>query len=159
RKRDTLEQWSARFLEQHGKTLRPASRRQLELVFGRYVLPAWHGRLVDDIRRREVRQLVENIASNHVPMSNRVFAWLSKFFTWLCERDVIEASPAHGVRRPGREMARDRVLGNAEIKNLWLACDAVGGPGGSLVKVMLLLGQRRGEVSGMRRSEIEGDLW
>src|SRR5262249_37530675 len=53
RKRDTLEQWSARFLEQHGKTLRPASRRQLELVFGRYVLPAWHGRLVDDIRRRE----------------------------------------------------------------------------------------------------------
>src|SRR5262249_14224329 len=122
------------------------------------VLPAWHGRLVDDVRRRDLRELVEDIASEHVPMANRTLGWLSKFFNWLCERDVIEASPAHGVKRPGREQARDRVLDDDEIKRLWLACDAVGGVA-SLVKVMLLLGQRRGEIAGMRRSEIEGDLW
>src|SRR5262245_11171109 len=93
RKRDTLEQWSTRFLEQHGKTLRPASRRQLEHVFGRYLLPAWHGRNVGEVRRRDVRELVEDIASKHVAMANRTLGWTSKFFAWLCERDIIEASP------------------------------------------------------------------
>jgi integrase len=159
RKKNTVEQLAARFLEQHGKTLRPASRRQLQHVFRTYVLPAWAGRNITEVRRRDVRELVEGIAGEHVAMANRTLGWVGKFFAWLCERDIIEASPCAGVKRPGREQPRDRVLDPNEIKNLWLACDAVGGPGAALVKAMLLLGQRRNEIAGMRRSEIEGDLW
>jgi integrase len=51
------------------------------------------------------------------------------------------------------------VLGPAEIKSLWHALDTVGGPAAAAIKVMLLTGQRRGEVSGMRWDELDGDVW
>jgi integrase len=158
-RKNTVEQLAARFIDQHGKKLRSASRRQVEHVFARYVLPAWHGRLIDGVHRRDVIALVEDIADKHPVMANRALGWVSKFFNWALERDIVAASPVHGVKRPSAERARDRVLDDDEIKSLWLACDAVGGPGTACLKVMLLLGQRRGEVSAMQRSEINGDLW
>src|SRR5262249_21774406 len=129
RRANTVEQLAARFIDQHGKKLRPTSRRQVEHVFARYVLPAWHGRLIDEIRRRDVIALVEDIAAKHPVMANRTLGWVSKFFNWALERDIVATSPVHGVKRPGKEQARDRVLDGDEIKSLWLACDAVGGPG------------------------------
>jgi len=159
RKRNTVAQLAARFIEQHGKKLRPRSRRQVEHVFARYALPAWHGHLIDEVRRRDVIALVEDIAAKHPVMANRTLGWVSKFFNWALERDIVAASPVHGVKRPGKEQARDRVLDGDEIASLWKACEQVGGPGGVCVQLMLLLGQRRSEVVGIRRSELNGDLW
>jgi integrase len=123
------------------------------------VLPAWRGRIIHDIERRHIRELVENVAVDRPVLANRTLAHLSKFFNWLCERDVIKASPCAGVKPPAKEQARDRVLDDAEVKALWRACDGIGGAAGSAVKLMLLTGQRCGEVVGMRRSEISGDVW
>src|SRR6516162_11602994 len=82
RKRNTVAQLAARFIEQHGKKLRPRSRRQVEHVFARYALPAWHGHLIDEVRRRDVIALVEDIAAKHPVMANRTLGWVSKFFNW-----------------------------------------------------------------------------
>src|SRR5262249_55277634 len=90
---------------------------------------------------------------------NRVLAHLSKFFNWLCERDIIPASPCAGVRRPSQETARDRVLSDDEIVKLWHACETIGGTAGPAIKLLLLTGQRCGEGVGMRRSEINADVW
>lgn len=159
RRSNTVEQLARRFLEQHGKKLRPNSRAQLEHVFSAYVLPAWHGRNVADVRRRDVIELVEGIAGEKPAMANRVLGWVGRFYSWLLERDIVPASPVHGVKRPGREQARDRVLDSDEIAALWRACEQVGGPGGSACQLMLLLGQRKSETVGMRRSEIRDGLW
>jgi integrase len=92
-------------------------------------------------------------------MANRTQAVLSKFFKWLISRDVVEASPCIGVEQRGREKQRDRVLSIDEIKKLWKACDEIGGSAGACVQMMLLLAQRRNEISGMRRSEIVDGVW
>src|SRR5262249_46030214 len=84
---------------------------------------------------------------------------LHRFFRWLCERDVILASPIAGVPRPAPERARERTLSERELVALWRACGAVEEPARSWVRMLVLLGQRRSETSGMRRSEIDGDLW
>jgi integrase len=159
---DTIDHHVALFLDQHvRKRLRASTQGQQGHVFERMVLPAWGGRTVHSITRRDVRELVEAVAEQRGPaMGNRARAVLSKFFNWLCERDVLPASPVHGVRRPGAEVARDRVLDDDEVRSLWLACDAVGDPGGTCFKLLLLLGQRRGEVAGMGRGEIATDgVW
>ena len=91
-------------------------------------------------------------------MANRALAHLSKLFNWLCEQDVIAASPCAGVKRPSAENARDRVLSDREFVALWRALDAVDEPARSWVRLLILLGQRRSEVGGMRRSEIDGDI-
>src|SRR5262249_928571 len=122
-------------------------------------LPAWSGRVVHEIERRDVRELVEAVAQDRPVMANRALAHLSKFFNWLCEQDVLKASPCAGVRPPAKEKARERVLSDDEIVALWRACDAVGGREGTVVKLLVLTGQRLGEVIGMCRTEINGDTW
>ena len=132
---------------------RTMTQRQTEGTFRRVVLPAWKGKTVHEIRRRDVIELVERVASDRGGYTgNRTLAIISKFFSWLAARDVIAASPCIGVERPAKEMARERTLSDAEIYALWEECDApVFGP---FVKVLLLTGQRRGEVAGMKWSEL-----
>src|SRR5262245_3564007 len=151
RKRDTVEHLAGLVIEQHAKRkTRKSSWRQAEHVFDKIVLPAWRGRVVHDIARRDIRELVENVAVDRPIMANRALGHLSKFFSWLCEREIIAASPCVGMKPPSPENARDRMLSDAEIKVLWQACDTIKGPSGPVVKLMLLTGQRCGEVVGMK---------
>jgi integrase len=157
---DTVDQLAALFIERHAKKkTRENSWRQTVHIFDDIVLPTWQGRIVHDIKRRDIIDLVEGVAEDRPIMANRTLAALSKFFAWLCERDIITASPCTGVKRPSDEHARERILSDDEIRALWLACDAIGAPAGACVKALLLTGQRRSEVAGMRRSEITGDVW
>jgi integrase len=160
RKRDTVDHLAGLFIEQHAKRkTRERSWKQTEHVFHNIVLPAWRGRTVHDIQRRDIRELVEGVAEDRPIMANRTLGHLSKFFNWLCEREVISASPCAGIKPPSKEHARERVLSDDEIKALWHACETIKGPAGPVVKLLLLTGQRCGEVVGMRRSEISGDVW
>src|SRR5262245_1117450 len=160
RERDTVEALATDFIEQHAKRkTRRNSWKQTEHVFHKIVLPVWRGRIIHDLERRHIRELVENVAVDRPVLANRTLSHLSKFFNWLCERDVIKASPCAGVKPPAKEQARDRVLDDDEIKALWSACAAVGPLAGPAIQLMLLTGQRCGEVVGMKRNEINGDVW
>jgi integrase len=156
---DTVERFAAQFIERHGKKLRPATRRQVERILHNEVLPVWRGRSVHDIRRRDIIALVEGIAEDRPIAANRALAWLHRFFTWLCERDAIEANPCAGVKHPSEEVPRDRILTDDEIATLWTICAGSGDPMAVVVMMLLLTGQRRNEVAGMRWSEITGDVW
>ena len=65
------------------------------------------------------------------------------------------------MKPPSKEQPRDRVLTDDELRWLWRACEAVGWPFGPLVKLLLLTAQRRDEVAGMERPEIdlEKGIW
>jgi integrase len=159
RNADTIDRWAAQFIERHANKKRPSTRQQVLHVFDRIVLPVWRGRVVHDIQRRDVIDLIESVAESRPILANRVLAWLSALFNWMTARDVIASSPVHGVKRPSEEHARNRVLSDGEIIALWHACEEIGGPEGAYVKILLLCGQRRSEVAGMRRSEIAADVW
>jgi integrase len=66
-----------------------------------------------------------------------------------------------GVRAPNKEKSRDRVLTDAELAAVWHAADKVGYPLGPILQVLILTGQRHGEVAGMVWAEIDLDagLW
>ena len=66
---------------------------------------------------------------------------------------------AMGVKPVAKEVSRDRVLGDDEIRLFWQACEDLGQPWGPLGKVLLLTGQRLGEAVGMTDSEITGQTW
>jgi integrase len=52
-------------------------------------------------------------------------------------------------------------LTDDELKAVWRSCEELGWPFGSLVRFLILTGQRRGEVAGMRWSELDlaGKAW
>jgi integrase len=157
---DSIELQVKQHLERQSKTLTQPTWLQARLALEGDALRAWHGRMVGEIRKRDVIALVEKIAEKRGPIAgNRAFGHLRRFFNVLVERDVIAASPCTGVRKPSVERSRDRVLNDTEIRSLWRACDAVGGPAAAAIKLLLLTGQRRSEVSHMAWNEIEGDTW
>jgi integrase len=81
-------------------------------------------------------------------------------FDWAVDRDLIERSPCDGIRAVrihGSPEARDRVLSDDELRRVWLAADATPYPYGPLVKMLILTGQRRGEIAGATWGEINLD--
>src|SRR5262245_34248420 len=155
---DTIERLADQFIEKHAKRhTRPASIRATEGAFRNIILPAWGRRTVHEIARRDVIELLDGVAADRPILANRTRAVLSRFFGWLCERDIIAASPCVGVKPPSAETVRDRVLDDNELRRLWLASDAVGGNAGAYTKLLVLTGQRRSEIAGLKFSEVEGD--
>jgi len=157
---DTVERLVAEYIERHArKKTRLSTCSDTEGVFRRDVLPAWRGRTVHDIRRRDLIELVERVADDRPTMGNRTLAALSKFFNWLAARDVIAASPCVGVPQPSKNTARERFLSDDEVKRLWRACRALRPPFGDMYRLLLLTGARVQEVGGMQWREVDGKVW
>jgi integrase len=152
---DRIEAAIASFLELHARRKnRPSTAWAAERIFNRLVLPAWRGRLIHAIQRRDVIELVEQIATDRPYLANRTLGVLSKFFNWLLSRDLLAVSPVAGVERPHKEQARSRTLSDDEIVRLWRACEG-DGPFGQALRMLLLVGARRNEVSHMKWEEID----
>ncbi|GGG62883.1 integrase [Salipiger pallidus] len=131
-------------------------RRELE----RHVVSRWGDRDIHDIAKRDVIDLLDEIAdTGRVVSANRLRTYLSGFMNWCVARDVIDLSPVTGVKAIAKEISRDRVLSDDEIRWLWQACDDIGQPWGPLAKILLLTGQRLREVAEMTNTEISGDAW
>ena len=126
------------------------------------VLPKWGNRRIQDITRRDVIELLDGLTDRGLGIgANRSFALVRKLFNWAVERDIIAETPCKGIRPPVSEVSRDRLLSDDEIKAFWKATEAIGYPFGPLFRLLLLTGQRLGEVAEMSASELRPDerMW
>ena len=64
--------------------------------------------------------------------ANRALSAVRKFFAWAAEQDIVGANPAAGVKKPAKEVSRDRVLSDAELVAFWKATGELAFPGGRI---------------------------
>jgi len=88
-------------------------------------------------------------------------AAIKKLFAWYLDGGAIETNPIAGLKPPSKEISRDRVLSELEIRKCWAAAEIEDWPFRQFVKVLMLTAQRRGEVAEMKWSEIDFDaaIW
>ena len=111
---------------------------------------------IDEIKRGDIVRVLDGIVANGTPTrANRALAAIKKLMNWCVDRDMLEASPVASLGPPAKETARDRVLSNDELRTIWHAANDEGFPFAQFVQLLMLTGQRRGEVSGMRWSEVD----
>jgi integrase len=115
-------------------------------------------RVIDEARMRGVPGTNARNKEPSEPRARSMYSALSTMFGWLRERRVVASSPLTNLTRPDPPAARERVLGDDEIKKFWRATAELPEPFASALRLMLLTGQRREEVAGMRRSELSADL-
>jgi integrase len=144
------------------KWAKPRNRtwEETERKLERYVTPTWGTRCLAEITRADVVQLLDTIATDNGPiMANRVLATVKRLFSWSLDRGLIDTHPVARLAPPGAEMARSRVLTDNELRALWTASDTY--PWGTAMRLLMLTGARRGEVSAMARTEYDLDerLW
>ena len=116
----------------------------------------WAGRSVHSISKRDVVDLISAIVQRGAPGSaNKTLKSVKTFFRWCVGQAILDRSPAEGVPLPSREIARDRVLEDAELAQVLIAARAMGGPYGGIVEFLALTAQRREEVAGLRWDELD----
>jgi integrase len=100
--------------------------------------------------------VLDGIVARGAPVgANRSFTQLRKMCNWAVSRGLIERSPCERIASPSPESPRDRVLDLNEIGLIWLAAEQLGYPFGPIVKLLVLTGQRRGEIGGMEWKELD----
>jgi integrase len=153
---EAIEQWFSR--EQSAKRGAAEKRRAIE----KDVLPMWGKRPLHSIAKAEIRNLLEGIVDRGAPVhANRLLAYLRRFFNWAVERDLIDSSPAMGIKPPAGENSRERVLTSKELTLIWGATAKLVYPFDPYFRLLLLTGQRLGEVAGAKWGEFDIDkrIW
>lgn len=138
--------------------------RERKRLIEKDVIRPWGKRKVSSITRRDAVLLIDRIRERAPVTANRVQGIIVRMFNFASERGIIEHSPMTGLRRT-KEKARARVLNDDEIKLLWNALDLeqtdidIYRPTKLALKLILLTGQRPGEVANIAWADIEGEWW
>lgn len=113
---------------------------------------------IDQIKRADVVRALDAIVAGGAPTrANRALASIKKLMNWCIDRGIIETSPVAALKPPTKEVARERVLTETELAACWDATIHEGFPFEPFLQLLILTGQRRGEVAGMRWSELDLD--
>jgi hypothetical protein len=137
----------ARYLEEHAKK-RNRSWAQADALIRKHVMPCWGKLPAKSISRADAKALMSKIDG---PIAaNQVLAAVSAVFTWAASEELVGANPCRGVPRNATK-SRERILADTEVARFWKALDEVDPARAAALRMILLSGQRPGEVAHMRR--------
>jgi integrase len=148
RGRGSFELLARRYVEEYAKK-RNKSWRQADALVRRYLTPRWAKLDIGNIRRADVKAAIAAMAAP--VLANQVLAAASAIFGWAMRQEIIAANPCLGVERNDTK-SRERVLSDSEIPQFWPQLSAP-------LKVLLLTGQRPGEVAHLHQEHVVDGWW
>jgi len=179
---DTVGALAEAYLARHAKTNKKDGGDADDRTLRVDVLPFWQDRSVRDIARRDVVRLLDRVVERGSPiMANRVLAVVRKMLNFAVDHGWLDANPAARVPKPGKEVSRDRVLSDDEVRAVWallgrfpathekrapgrpsathdadgLPLCPVSAPLAAAFKLRILTAQRGGEVIAMRWRDLD----
>lgn len=109
---------------------------------------------LDEIDRHAILRRLDKLKGTPAEQQH-AFVAIRTLMNWCWKRGYIEASPVPPLTF--KQRPRDRVLSDDELVSIWRHAGAIGYPFGSIVQLLILTGQRRGEIVNLRRSWIGKD--
>jgi integrase len=149
-----------RYLAHHVADKRPKTQGERR----RHLLRDWgpyHARPAASLTRADLARHKLKLKAEHGPIAaNRSAASLRAALTWAVDQGLLDTVPPFPRMAKGEERGRDRVLSLDELRAIW-AATAGGSDHDVIVRLLMLSGQRREEVGGMRWAELdlERGLW
>jgi integrase len=138
----------------------PKLRRgsEVESIIRRELLPHWKHRRTDSLRKRDVRDRTKALIDDGKPAAaHRLNEVAKRLFAYAEEEGELDLNPMLGLKAPTKKEPRQRILSHDELKALWIASSELGYPFGPMYQLLMLSGQRREEVAGLQRSELDLD--
>ncbi|UOM34872.1 site-specific integrase [Acuticoccus sp. I52.16.1] len=136
------------------------SWKDVEMVWRQWAEPQLGNVRIEDLTLHHGARLVERVARESSPnRARKVIRYISPMLTFAAGRGMIPGNPWAGLSLPDGSEARDRVLTRKEWDALaeWAREEAY--PWGPFVLALMATAQRLSDVSEMRWSEIDGDVW
>jgi integrase len=138
------------FVSTHCNGLR--SGREYERLLRKHFLPALGRRSLDRIRTEDITTVLDDMGETPV-LANNAFARVRTLFRWATRRRYIAYSPCEGLQLPSRLAPRARVLSDDELRTILGRPETY--PFSLIVRLLILTGQRRSEIGGLRWEYID----
>ena len=146
-----------RWIDRHAKVYKKSWQADVDM-YGRHIRSRLGKSDATVLKRRDVINVLDDIADTVSGIqANRAQALISAVLNWALSEDMLEANPAHGIRKRGQEQQRERVMSEVELRAFWGALTDQ--PIDRALKLLLLLGQRRDEVGRAAAAELQTDAW
>jgi integrase len=148
------------FLAMKQREVRPRSHHELSRYLTGSSFRPLHSLALDQITRKDIAGRLNKIMLAHSSISAaRARAALSGFYAWALGCGLCEANPVIGTLKPTDSQARERVLSDSELAEIWRACGD--DDHGHCIKLLILTACRRSEIGGMAWTEFDftGGTW
>jgi integrase len=147
------------FVRRHCRVHNKASTaKEHERLLRKHFASTWGRRDVRDIKQKHVNTILDGLLAEGKPSeANHALGVVKTLFRWCVDRDILVTSPCQKVKKPAKSQSRTRALTDRELREVWRAAGEDGYPFGHMTQLLVLTGQRRGEVTQMRWSQIDFD--
>jgi integrase len=131
---------------------------QPDKLVRKHLLPYWAKLRAADVSRSDVKAMMARLDAPIV--ANQTLAAAGAIFSWAIREEIagIKINPCQKVER-NKTTSRERVLSDSEVPLFWTAFDSAGLLESMALKLILLTGQRPGEITFMRTEHIQDGWW
>jgi len=131
------------------------SFREVERAMAAYVSPKLKGKDLRRVERKELIRIIDAVADKGTQtQAARLRSYISRLFSWSTERGLLDTNPALNLPKVFKEISRDRVLSRDELIKIWHASELITRQFRVIIRLLILTGQRKSEITGMKWSEI-----
>ncbi|MDE0383019.1 MAG: tyrosine-type recombinase/integrase [Defluviicoccus sp.] len=139
---------------------KPSTRRSMGIVLAKRVVPTFGSKPLDRIGRADVARWFEAYSRTSPGGANRALDMLRQIMNFAIACGHIQTNPARGIARNPRPRF-NRFLSREEVERLHRVLDGQTRKGdrqqADIIRLLLLTGCRRGEILGLRWSEVDDD--
>lgn len=148
--RVSFEQAYEVFKKTHISQKRDSTQRGYRHILEKHYLPVLGNKRMTSITVHMLSAITDGLVDTPSEM-HHAQAVGRTFFRWAKRRQYITISPLEGMQlaKPKR---RKRILTDEELVKVWKAAEQTEGHFGTIVKLLVLTGQRRGEIAALKGS-------
>jgi integrase len=145
------------YIESYAKPQKTSWHSDLRML-NKDVLPKWKYLATAHVTPRDVTKLMHRlIAQGSGTSVNKILNLLQSVFAFAVSQGLIDTDPCAGLSAPIETSSKDRVFNKDEVKKFWHGLKNAKMPEGMKLslKLILLTGQRNGEVIGSKWEEFD----
>jgi len=138
--------------------LAESSKKSYGATYDNELIPALGSVRAAEVTRADIRRILDRIIARSAPIqAKRSKSHIHRLFNYALEMDYIPYNPCSGIKLPIEEHSRERFLVHDEIKLFWMGLDhCTFAPMYKLaLKLMLVTGQRKGEICKARWTDVD----
>jgi integrase len=140
------------YLGEVGDTCKPRTHADYDYFLHRFV--RYGDTKLSEISPHDIRHTIERLA--HSPaVQHRAYTILRAFLCWAHRKHYLDRNPMERMQAPPASTPRDRILTADELRRVWQA--AGDDTYSKIIKLLILTGQRRGEIAGLTGGMVGAD--
>lgn len=144
------------FLATSAKRNRPRTTKDYRRLLNRHFVPPLGKNKLAEITPRQIAKIVDGLLGTPSECAH-AFAAAKIFFRWAIRRHLTKTNPAEGLQGPPKARSRERVLTDAELREVLQKARGQGYPFGHVLELLILTGQRRSEIGSLEWNWIDSD--